>query len=115
MKVVTHCIEFPRMLISYIATTVYLIPVLLPLSTQDMTESARLFFHGDGYNRWFDKSVQIIVTDTGIIGANVEHSVLDATVCGQMWEYALSSEGYTEDGHVLEYGEMPPSTPTPTV
>ena len=80
-----------------------------------MTEYARNFFHGNGYNRWFDKSVQIIVTDSAIVGANVEHSSLDATVCGQMWEYILSSEGYDENGHVCQFGETPSSLPTPTV
>lgn len=74
-----------------------------------------MLFHGDGYNRWFDKSVQIIVTDSAYVGANVEHSSLDATVCGQMWEYILSEEKYDENGFVLQYGETPKSVSTPTV
>ena len=77
---------------------------------------ARHLFHGNGYNRWFDKSLQVIITDDcGVVGANVEHSSLDATVCGQMWEYVLSGEQYNEDGHVLDFGQMPNSLPTPTV
>ena len=78
-----------------------------------MTKHSQHLFHGDGYNRWFDKSFQLIVTDEGRIGANAEHSCLDATVCGQMWEYTLSGEKYTEDGHVLDFGEMPASLPSP--
>lgn len=74
-----------------------------------------MLFHGDGYNRWFDKSVQIIVTDSAHVGANVEHSSLDATVCAQLWEYILSEEKYGEEGHVLQFGETPKSLPTPTV
>ena len=83
--------------------------------SQNKSEHARLLFHGDGINRWFDKSFQIIVTENGRIGGNAEHSNLDATVCGQMWEYVLSGENYDENGHVLDFGEMPSSLPTPTV
>ena len=78
-----------------------------------MTEYARHLFHGDGYNRWFDKSIQIIVTDGGRVGANAEHSCLDATVCGQMWEYILSGEKYDENGLTMDFGEMPASLPPP--
>ena len=74
-----------------------------------------MIFHGDGINRWFDKSFQIIVSENGRAGGNVEHSSLDATVCGQMWEYILSGEHYDENGHVLDFGEMPATLPTPTV
>ena len=66
-------------------------------------------------SRWFDKSLQVIVTENGRVGGNVEHSNLDATVCGQMWEYVLSGENYDENGHVLDFGETPSSLPTPTV
>ena len=55
------------------------------------------------------------MTENGRVGGNVEHSNLDATVCGQMWEYILSGENYDENGHVLDFGEMPSSLPTPTV
>ena len=82
---------------------------------QDKKEHARLVFHGDGINRWFDKSFQIVVTENGRIGGNVEHSNLDATVCGQMWEYMLAQEEYDENGRVLDFGEMPSSLPSPTV
>ena len=37
-------------------------------------------FHGNMYNRWFDKSFSIIICANGVIGSNVEHSRLDATV-----------------------------------
>ena len=79
-----------------------------------MLELSRHLFHGNNYNRWFDKSLQVIVTENGVVGANVEHSTLDATVCGQMWEYVLAGEGYDENGRVQEFGETPNSLPTPT-
>lgn len=75
-----------------------------------------MLFHGDGYNRWFDKAVSLIVTPNGVLGANVEHTPLDATVCGQMWEYVLTEERYDADGRCVEMcpGEKPMDTPNPT-
>ncbi len=63
-----------------------------------------MLFHGDVNNRWFDKGVQVIVTPNGTTGANVEHTPLDATVCGQLWEYALTSEVqvYDDQGYVKD-------------
>jgi len=37
-------------------------------------------FHGDGKNRWFDKSLQLIVFANGCAGINAEHSYADAMV-----------------------------------
>ncbi len=76
---------------------------------------SRLLFHGDGFSRWFDKSMSCCVCPNGVLGANAEHSPLDATVCGQIWENILSSEKYDEGRCVLAYpGETPADTPTPS-
>lgn len=40
-------------------------------------ELFRVMLHGDGRNRWFDKSFQIIVCQNGRFGVNSEHSGLD--------------------------------------
>lgn len=32
------------------------------------------YLHGDGLNRWFDKSFSLIVTADGVVGVNFEHS-----------------------------------------
>ena len=61
-----------------------------------------MLFHGNVHNQWFDKAVQLIVCSRGTAGANVEHSPLDATVCGQIWEYCLTEEKYDEYGHVVD-------------
>ena len=77
---------------------------------------ARLFFHGDGYSRWFDKSFTMIITPNAALGANAEHTALDATICGHMWEYILTEEKYDASGRCMEVypGEKPLDTPTPT-
>lgn len=57
--------------------------ILLCLDDQSpvsRSEAANLFWHGThvaGANRWFDKSVQLIVTDNGKAGLTGEHSMMD--------------------------------------
>ncbi len=83
---------------------------------QDLTAQARTMFHGDGFSRWFDKSISVMICANGCLGANVEHAPLDATVGGQIWEYILTHEQYDSDGGCLELypGETPTDTPTPS-
>jgi carnitine O-acetyltransferase len=52
-------------------------------------EVGRALWHGDGRNRWFDKSVQFIVFANGKAGFNGEHSMMDATPTGRMCEWML--------------------------
>lgn len=40
----------------------------------DLYKLARSFLHGDGKNRWFDKSFSLQVTKDGVAGVNFEHS-----------------------------------------
>ena len=81
-----------------------------------MTGISQLLFHGDGYSRWFDKSFCVSASPGGVVGANAEHSSLDATICGQLWEYMLTEERYDENGRCIELypGEVPANLPTPT-
>lgn len=69
---------------------------------ETLNDRGRFLFHGNGYNRWFDKSIQLIVMSDGFCGANTEHTPLDATVAGQLWEYMLTHEMYDAEGHVLD-------------
>ncbi|GAU97629.1 hypothetical protein RvY_08895 [Ramazzottius varieornatus] len=59
--------------------------------------------HGNGHNRWYDKSFNVIVMANGKAGLNVEHSWADAPVIGHAWEWAITEDlgvlGYTEAGH----------------
>ncbi len=48
----------------------------LPDSLQ---HAADQLLHGDGGNRWFDKSISLIVSKNGSAGINVEHCGLDGT------------------------------------
>ena len=69
-------------------------------------ERGSLIMHGNGGNRWFDKSVSLIVFENGHAGLNAEHSWADAPVVAHMWEHCLCHEierngkfSYEESGH----------------
>lgn len=49
----------------------------IPLDRKDAADE---LLQGDGANRWFDKSVSLIVFSDGNAGINIEHSGLDGTV-----------------------------------
>ncbi|XP_052243807.1 carnitine O-palmitoyltransferase 1, liver isoform-like isoform X2 [Dreissena polymorpha] len=63
---------------------------------------AQTMLHGNGSNRWFDKSFNLVVCPNGRIGFNAEHSWADAPIQAYLWEYMCATDcniGYTEDGH----------------
>ncbi|XP_067320638.1 carnitine O-palmitoyltransferase 2, mitochondrial-like isoform X1 [Anolis sagrei] len=43
-------------------------------SPENEVELAHCFLHGSGFNRWFDKSISLIITSDGTAGVNFEHS-----------------------------------------
>lgn len=45
----------------------------------NLHHTADQLLHGDGGNRWFDKSISLIVSQNGKAGINVEHCGLDGT------------------------------------
>ncbi|XP_035520365.1 carnitine O-palmitoyltransferase 1, liver isoform isoform X1 [Morone saxatilis] len=75
---------------------------------------AKSLLHGKCYDRWFDKSFNLIVFKNGTMGLNAEHSWADAPIIGHLWEHVLSMDpvklGY-EDGHCR--GEPHPNMPGP--
>ncbi|XP_051916022.1 carnitine O-palmitoyltransferase 1, liver isoform isoform X1 [Hippocampus zosterae] len=76
---------------------------------------AKSLLHGKCYDRWFDKSFNLIIFKNGTMGLNAEHSWADAPIIGHLWEHVLSMDpfklGYTEDGHCC--GEPHPNLPAP--
>jgi len=55
----------------------------------EYSPTARKLFHGNGTNRWVDKSFNFIVFPNGRCGLHVEHSWADAPVCSHMMEYVV--------------------------
>ncbi|XP_051512130.1 carnitine O-palmitoyltransferase 1, liver isoform-like [Myxocyprinus asiaticus] len=87
-----------------------------PENIRSLDLYAKSLLHGKCYDRWFDKSFNLIVYKNGKMGVNTEHSWADAPIIGQMWEYILATDcfhlGYTEEGHCkgdVNKGLAPPS------
>ena len=58
----------------------------------------RTMLHGDGRNRWFDKSFQFIVCENGKFGVNGEHSGLDGYPVHKLIKFIHQDSGKAE-GH----------------
>ena len=65
---------------------------------EDISAYTKKILHGKGYDRWFEKSFNLIVFENGKVGVNVEHSWGDAIVNLHLWEWTL-----VEDAEKLQY------------
>lgn len=76
-----------------------------------LTEAAYLSMHGDGSDRFFDKSFQLIVYKNGKIGLNCEHSWADAPVIGHLFEYSAVGDAkysqYNSKGNCIRPSDAP--------
>lgn len=64
-----------------------LLALCLDPVTKSTTEASQAFLGGPAHNRWFDKSLQIIATEEGEVGANFEHAGCDAGI----WAWLLNT------------------------
>ncbi|KAJ2437950.1 Carnitine O-acetyltransferase mitochondrial, partial [Coemansia sp. RSA 2424] len=86
-------------------------------------ECHRVFWHGDGRNRWFDKSLQFIVCDNGKAGFLGEHSSMDGTPTCRLNDYVLDQtlNAKADLGPAAARADLPPPealrfvTPPPLV
>ncbi|XP_062402575.1 carnitine O-palmitoyltransferase 1, liver isoform isoform X2 [Sardina pilchardus] len=82
---------------------------------ESLDSYAKSLLHGKCYDRWFDKSFNLIVFKNGTMGLNAEHAWADAPIVGHLWEHVLSMDpiklGYAEDGHCK--GKLHPNLPGP--
>ncbi|XP_045458600.1 carnitine O-palmitoyltransferase 1, muscle isoform [Melitaea cinxia] len=72
----------------------------------------RILLHGNGDDRWFDKSFNLCFSTNGSVGFNTEHSWADAPVMGYLWEYVIWHEleyGYEADGSARGAVAAPPA------
>jgi carnitine O-palmitoyltransferase 1, liver isoform len=74
--------------------------------------------HGSGSDRWFDKSLTLVVFENGFCGLNAEHSWADAPVVAHMWEHCLCHEverdghfSYASTGHTRGFLTSPTNLP----
>ncbi|KAJ0405889.1 hypothetical protein ATCC90586_003350 [Pythium insidiosum] len=83
----------------------------------DWTSMGRDLIHGDGSNRWFDKSFNLVVYNNGLIGFNAEHAWADAPAMAHVWEWvitkALTLDPYLPNGHTKCVSEKEKSSLLP--
>ncbi|XP_075772834.1 LOW QUALITY PROTEIN: carnitine O-palmitoyltransferase 1, muscle isoform [Pelodiscus sinensis] len=86
-----------------------------PGQEDSLSRYAKSLLHGRCYDRWFDKSITVIVYKNGKVGGNAEHSWADAPISGHLWEFMLATDhfqlGYGEGGHCR--GVPNPAIPPP--
>lgn len=58
----------------------------------DLTKLGHIFMHGNGANRWFDKSMNAIFSPNGYYAMNGEHAWADAPCLGHIMELVLARE-----------------------
>lgn len=77
-----------------------------PEDPSKLDRFGQLLLHGKGNDRWYDKSLNLIVSRTGRCGFNVEHSFADAPVLAHYWEFMLGYDychlGYDDFGRCTE-------------
>lgn len=56
-------------------------------SPESLEDASRMMLHGNGKNRWFDKSLQFIVLGNGEIGVNIEHAGMDGSVMSRFIKF----------------------------
>lgn len=78
------------------------------MAWDNLTDTGRKVLHGNGANRWFDKSFTLCVSTDGYVALNGEHSWADAPTLGHILEIAMCEEVkqaaagllYNEDGTI---------------
>jgi carnitine O-palmitoyltransferase 1, liver isoform len=71
-----------------------------PPVAHDLEAQARAMFHGDGRNRWFDKSCQLITSSDAVACVNSEHSWADAPVVAYFCEFIAVHEQRSADSEL---------------
>jgi carnitine O-palmitoyltransferase 1 len=90
----------------------------------DMTHPEKLdrygrnLLHGNGHDRWFDKSFTMCVASNGRIGFNAEHTWGDAPLMAIIYEHVVADElvkldtRYDEAGNCRGSSDLVPPNPT---
>lgn len=92
------------------------------MPTEDTFEGrGHSLFHGNGSNRWCDKSFNVVLFPNARMGLHVEHSWADAPVISHMMEYSLivgEEKGelkYGPDGYIKRDPSKPPRPHAPPI
>ena len=79
----------------------------------DWETASQSMLYGDGCNRWFDKPLQLIFTENGYSGLNVEHVGVDGFVILR-YLYEVNKERKESKGEASNHNDASNSFATPT-
>lgn len=80
-------------------------------SPTDWETASQNMLHGDGCNRWFDKPLQLIFTENGYSGINVEHVGVDGFVILR-YLYEVNKERKENKEEAVDNASTPFEAPT---
>ncbi|KAJ3315513.1 hypothetical protein HDV04_003055 [Boothiomyces sp. JEL0838] len=93
--------------LNMIETALFAVSLDHRILPSDKAAVTRNVFHGyNGHNRWFDKSLSIVVANDGRLGLHGEHSPADALIPAYLMDFAFKNEPAKDPQN---------STTTPTV
>ncbi|KAL2913180.1 hypothetical protein HK105_207299 [Polyrhizophydium stewartii] len=78
----------------------------LPLTLSDQAKA--VFHNFDARNRWFDKCLQVVITNDARVGVNGEHSPCDALVPAYAIDFAARNEPAKDPALVAPASATPP-------
>uniref|UniRef100_A0AC34R328 Carnitine O-palmitoyltransferase n=1 Tax=Panagrolaimus sp. JU765 TaxID=591449 RepID=A0AC34R328_9BILA len=80
-------------------------PCYDPNDPSKLNAWAESLLHGKGFDRWFDKSFNLVVYKNGRLGVNAEHSYADASIISHLMEWVLLNDlirqGYDSEGNTI--------------
>jgi len=70
-------------------------------SPETLSAETHLSLCGNGFNRWFDKSMTLIIYENGLSGANIEHTSVDATLPSRALEFIFAKMKFNSSGNSI--------------
>ncbi|KAJ6642115.1 Carnitine O-palmitoyltransferase 1, liver isoform [Pseudolycoriella hygida] len=82
----------------------------------NLDNQARMLLHGNGNDRWFDKSFTLVITSDAQFGLNIEHSWSDGPIIGHVYEQIMYDDYfcYDESGNLKDSASPTSRPPPPT-
>ncbi|XP_011313250.1 carnitine O-palmitoyltransferase 2, mitochondrial [Fopius arisanus] len=97
--------------IKKIDTASFILAIDDDMEDEDHNALLREFLHSDGVNRWFDKSISLIVNGKGYAGLNFEHSWGDGVAVLRYFTDLKADIEFNPSFHPNDQTELSPSGP----
>ncbi|TCO68298.1 choline/carnitine O-acyltransferase [Marinisporobacter balticus] len=75
--------------------------------TNTLEEASNMMLYGNGKNRWYDKSLQFIISKNGEIGVNMEHTGTDGSIMSRFTTYLYENMQPIGSNEAIDSKEVP--------